>query len=186
MAKSPALWSRTYTYTYTEAHFIMWTAICLVAVMKLLALYWGCFNAQTPLAITQVICQGRVINVSLIERTGGEKSKRKTAILIERDKDKHREWLHFYLLIHQPVPGALTGPNLLCSNSLSRCCIYEMPSKQWRLSRHSDHTLSSLLSLCPRLCVQVCVSVERCVDPCFNRSEGSSGLGVECEAVNAP
>ncbi len=137
----------------------MWAAICLVAMIKLLALYWGCFKAQTPLAITQVICQRLVINVSLIERTGGAKSERKTAILIERDKDKHREWLHFYLLIHHPIRGALTGPNLLCSNSLSGCCIYEVPSKQWHLSRHSDHTLSSLLSSCPRLCVQVCVCV---------------------------
>ena len=174
------------SHTHTHTHFIMRVAICLVAVTKLLALDWGCFKAQTPLAITQVICQWLVINVSLIERAGGAKSEKKTAILIERDKDKHGEWLHFYLLIHHPVRGALTGSNLLRSNSLSGCCIYEVPSKQWHFSRHSDHTLSSLLSLCLCLCVQVCVwereSAERLTDPCFSRSEGSFRVSiVDCQ-----
>lgn len=72
--------------------------------------------------------------------------------------------------------GALTGPNLLFSNSLSGSCIYEVQSKQWHLSRHLDHTLSSLLSLC--LCLSV--SVERPIDPCFSGSEESSRVSVEC------
>lgn len=55
-----------HTCTHT---IIMRAAICTVAVIKLLALYRGCFKAQTPFAITQVICQQLVINVSLIEQT---------------------------------------------------------------------------------------------------------------------
>lgn len=47
-----------------------------VAVIKLLALRGGCFKAQTPLAITQVICQPLVINVSLIERAGNGEGRR--------------------------------------------------------------------------------------------------------------
>lgn len=88
MAKSPVLGlythAHTHTYTHKEEHFIMLAAICLVAVIKLLALYWGCFKAQTPLAITQVICQWLVINVSLIERAGGSKKQ-------EKDSDIDRE-----------------------------------------------------------------------------------------------